>query len=265
MTDNPQVLSGDRLQIFDPHERFADAISGGASIDVVNEATQFPDQISVFSACGTRFDTPYSGTVVRLPLRTPECARRSSIRNDSFTPNNIRALFDQFINEEASQVLLFLKNITKITFKDVSQVGDVEQCAVIEITGRKPPASFVNNELYDSFPVTVLTTIKGVSNERKWRLFHYAITRRAAFAILRSMTPNVDFREEQLAEDKLIPHIGLAAPLEDPKSVNGSLFTYLPLPIRSGFHVHIHGCFALMPDRQGLRNKNETTMGNRET
>lgn len=230
----------------------------------MSEATQFSDQFSVFRAAGVRPGNPYNGTAVRLPLRTPKGAERSNIRQETFASNDIRTLFDQFISEEASEVLLFLKNITKIKFLDISQPDDTEECATITITNRKTPARDVNDKLSDSFSVTVDTTIKGTSKKRKWRLFHYAIAREEAFITLQSMMPNIGFRSEQLAEDKLIPHIGLAAPLEDPKSVTGSLFTYLPLPIRPGFHVCIHGCFALMPDRQGLRNKNEATMGGRE-
>ncbi|KAK0502390.1 hypothetical protein EDD18DRAFT_1048553, partial [Armillaria luteobubalina] len=38
---------------------------------------------------------------------------------------------------------------------------------------------------------------------------------------------------------------------------SGRLFTYLPLPIRTGFPCHVHGLFALTQSRQNLTNKTE--------
>ncbi|KAA1478276.1 hypothetical protein DENSPDRAFT_741097, partial [Dentipellis sp. KUC8613] len=37
----------------------------------------------------------------------------------------------------------------------------------------------------------------------------------------------------------------------------GLLFTYLPLPLKTGLPAHIHALFALTPDRQHLRNAEE--------
>ncbi|KAF8330979.1 hypothetical protein F5887DRAFT_895277, partial [Amanita rubescens] len=38
----------------------------------------------------------------------------------------------------------------------------------------------------------------------------------------------------------------------------GGLFTFLPLPSKTDFLVHIHAPFALTSSRQSLRNRNET-------
>ncbi|EEB88370.1 hypothetical protein MPER_13829, partial [Moniliophthora perniciosa FA553] len=37
----------------------------------------------------------------------------------------------------------------------------------------------------------------------------------------------------------------------------GRLFTFIPLPLSTGFPVHVHGLFALTPSRQHLRNNSE--------
>ena len=43
----------------------------------------------------------------------------------------------------------------------------------------------------------------------------------------------------------------------------GRLFTFLPLPLKTGFPAHVHALFALTQSRQNLHNSGET--GNRIT
>ena len=57
--------------------------------------------------------------------------------------------------------------------------------------------------------------------------------------------------------EKLTPGVDIAFPLEGP-NVKGSLFTLLPLPIKiPGSLFHINAIFALTPDRQNLKKKQE--------
>ncbi|KAJ3723890.1 hypothetical protein C8R42DRAFT_577934, partial [Lentinula raphanica] len=65
---------------------------------------------------------------------------------------------------------------------------------------------------------------------------------------------------DHLQKDKLLPHVALAFPLSK-QNFQGHLFTLLPLPISTGFPIHIHGVFALTPDRQSLRNPEEMGIG----
>ncbi|KAI0311764.1 hypothetical protein OF83DRAFT_1068263, partial [Amylostereum chailletii] len=54
----------------------------------------------------------------------------------------------------------------------------------------------------------------------------------------------------------MTPQVGLAAPLDGP-SDSGRLFTFLPLPISTGYPCSINGTFALTVDRQHLLNPEE--------
>lgn len=69
-------------------------------------------------------------------------------------------------------------------------------------------------------------------------------------------------------EEKLIPWVALAAPLNaDPPSINhvspenghtqrqGVFYSVLPLPIRTGSPVHIHGMFGISQDRSSLHSR----------
>ena len=68
-----------------------------------------------------------------------------------------------------------------------------------------------------------------------------------------------DIKEDEMQEWKFIhrvkPRHGLAAPL-DPllKDFTGSVFCFLPLPIRSGLPVHVNGNFILDSSRRALWN-----------
>ncbi len=57
---------------------------------------------------------------------------------------------------------------------------------------------------------------------------------------------------------KLRPDMRIAYPLFSDKYISGRLFTFLPLPSKTDFPVHIHALFALTSSRQSLRNRNET-------
>ena len=57
---------------------------------------------------------------------------------------------------------------------------------------------------------------------------------------------------------KLRPDMRIAYPLFSDEYTYGRLFTFLPLPSKTNFPVHIHAPFALTSSRQSLRNRNET-------
>lgn len=57
---------------------------------------------------------------------------------------------------------------------------------------------------------------------------------------------------------KLRPDMRIAYPLFSDEYTSGRLFTFLPLPSKTNFPVHIHALFALTSSRQSLRNRNET-------
>ncbi|KIO19901.1 hypothetical protein M407DRAFT_82182 [Tulasnella calospora MUT 4182] len=64
-----------------------------------------------------------------------------------------------------------------------------------------------------------------------------------------------------MKEDKLFPHVALAFPVADgvvpATGLKGRLFTLLPLPIITGFPLHIHAVLSLTSSRQNLRNAQE--------
>ncbi|KIO16414.1 hypothetical protein M407DRAFT_58917, partial [Tulasnella calospora MUT 4182] len=76
VTDNPHILSGDRLLILDPHSR-AEKYQGVVELDTKNLANEdgrierkvYEDHFATFSAVLKPDDEVYSGTAIRIPLR----------------------------------------------------------------------------------------------------------------------------------------------------------------------------------------------------
>ncbi|KIO21523.1 hypothetical protein M407DRAFT_80303, partial [Tulasnella calospora MUT 4182] len=72
-----------------------------------------------------------------------------------------------------------------------------------------------------------------------------------------------------MSKDKLGRHVALALPVprDGASSITdfqGRLFTLLPLPIITGFPVHINAVLALVSSRQNLRNSMDVEAGSRE-
>ena len=255
VTDNPQILSGSTLAIFDPHHAFAS--SGGATFDFVEQPDIHADQLSGFDffiPMASRI-RPFSKTIIRLPLRTTAGAAKSLIKKDSVDPSKIRQLFDDFIKEEIGIVLLFLTHIFSIEIYEVDDQGIITCLASVELVKSAPDSQDASFTTYRS-NVKVTTGIVGCVSQ-SWRVLCASYPDSEAVTIL-SDRLGYDVGPT-LQRHKLKPYIAIAMPLPLQSSTSGGrLYTYLPLPLSTGFPCHIHGLFALTPDRQHLRNGEET-------
>ncbi|KAJ7172033.1 hypothetical protein C8R46DRAFT_1084593 [Mycena filopes] len=266
ITDNPHFLSGRKLAIFDPHERFSAGREGGVRIDVPTEGAAYPDQLAAFDkslhpdAVGN-----FPGTVVRLPLRTANQAIKSTIKPTVVDPTLIETLFEEFVEKELSVVMLFLKHIRHISLKVISPDGRERFVGSAEI----PDLSIADKRTFsrntgarqETFKCTInVISSNGVSASQVWRIYHAVRSTEETSAILTGgLGYNVG---SKLSDDKLFSHVALAFPV-DPAAADlkGRLFTLLPLPIHTYFPVHMHGILALTQDRQSLRNIEETGTG----
>ncbi|KAF8970966.1 hypothetical protein BDZ97DRAFT_1914417 [Flammula alnicola] len=165
-----------------------------------------------------------------LPLRHTA----SKISSKVVGPHDIDHLFHEFIYEEIEISLLFLQNIQHIEIHDINERG-VSKCM----------PSFPSPDLHRSgVEITTQLTPQLSPSTTSTRLK----IKRSSGDITRI-----------LKEHKLLPNIGIATPL-DPTSeelTSGRLFTFLPLPLPTGFPVHLHAYFALTQSRQNLRNSRE--------
>jgi sacsin len=93
--------------------------------------------------------------------------------------------------------------------------------------------------------------------EKMWRITHSYFPQADSTSLL-SLRLGEDPRPI-LSKHKLLSEMAIAIPLSilHKEENAGRLFTYLPLPLKTGFPGHVHGLFALTQSRQNLNNGGE--------
>jgi sacsin len=118
-TDSPSILSQDSLLILDPHITWTKHFPnpGGPRYDFVKEAKDgtMRDQMAAFSPITEEFDQPFGGTIIRIPLRTPEQAEKSQICGRRATFSEVAEVMQTFADDFGHTGLLFMKNVSQIS------------------------------------------------------------------------------------------------------------------------------------------------------
>ena len=233
--------------ILDPHNEF-EAFPGGISIDIIDEGPDYQDQLAPFIPITKDPYKFYHGTIFRLPLRTKDQAIRSRIKNEATSPYEIRQLLEGFGHNELEEAILFLKNISTIEIRHISSSGQEYFIGRATIDQRDISAGALSTRQ------VICEASNGNLYSRIWR-FSTCLTDKSTAAQI--MSKRLDYNiGDELNKEKLVANVELAMPLSGP-SIQGRLFTLLPLPIKTGFPLHFNAVFALTPDRQGLKNVEE--------
>ncbi|EAU81693.2 hypothetical protein CC1G_02709 [Coprinopsis cinerea okayama7 len=183
----------------------------------------------------------FDGTVIRLPFRRYV----GEIQDRVVTPQEIEDLMLDFINDEFNISMLFLQHLRSIALYKIDDSGTITELGSCNITP-KPIADKV-------FKKTVAITKSGMDVEEEWLVILSEFSEKEAFeALLSRVKTELDPRI--LQKHKLRPDVGIAYPLHKTTNSIGYLFTYLRLPLATGFPAHVHAFFALTPSRQNLRN-----------
>ncbi|KAJ7629420.1 hypothetical protein DFH06DRAFT_1338309 [Mycena polygramma] len=256
VTDNPQVLSGPSLAILDPHHHFTE--SGGTKFDFVPKAVEYSDQLDAFDFFldPNARQQDFPGSVIRLPLRKP--GAQSSISSKAVDVSEIRQLFEDFVREEIGISLLFLKNITSVEVHEQDAQGGRRCLAKSSIQKGEIVSWVADSDRHTSFKCTVTTETPSLGRaERTWRIVHSYFSEAYSMSLL-SLRLGQDPRPI-LSKHKLLSELAIAIPMSilDRAENSGRLFTYLPLPLKTGFPGHVHGLFALTQSRQNLNNGGE--------
>lgn len=223
--------------MFDPLQAFTGSPGMKTAISAVPSA-----QLAPFTFFMDQHTNIFDGTVIRCPLRKIQ----SQISKNVVSPDSLAQLFQEFIANEAKISLLFLQNITRIVVYDINAEG-ASTCMLQLSISRSVPLPLGDNSTASKATVTVEGGEVSI-----WRVLLVKHDQDDAVKALSAKES-----EEFLKENKLLPQVGIAAPV-DGKKCAGRLFTFLPLPLPTGFPVHIHAYFALTQSRQNLRNSQET-------
>ncbi|KAF5349962.1 hypothetical protein D9756_009229 [Leucocoprinus leucothites] len=253
ITDTPHILSGPYLALLDPQHDFAEFMGvklGGVKLNIVKDREQYRDHLSSFNAFSSdlEMDLPFNGSIFRLPLRKSP----SQIGNRPIQPDEISKLLKDFALEELNVALLFLRHVTSVEIYEINVDGNRSEIASATID-RSP---LEPNGQYQTQKSTIRTRFPDRLEEREWRILHAPFSEEEAVAALAERLGGNP--TTTLSQHKLVPTINLAIPLNAPGLTEiGRLFTFLPLPLKTKFPVHIHALFSLTQSRQNLRNGGE--------
>lgn len=198
-------------------------------------------------------DTIFEGTIIRCPLRTIP----SKISGKTVCADEISQLFRDFVKDEIDISLLFLQNLTSIEIYEVNEQGK-STCMATSLISRSAPSACGDRNENKAYKVSVSSNVHGKEQERVWRILHCPFSQEEAVQHLAKR--RIYDASSTLKEQKLIPTVSLAVPLTiaTQAETRGRLFTFLPLPLKTGFPAHVHALFALTQSRQHLRNSGET-------
>ncbi|KAF9900752.1 hypothetical protein EC991_006925 [Linnemannia zychae] len=279
LTDCPSFISGDQLMVIEPHERIFDGkrskYSEGAVRGNFVKGEQglkiFPDQLRAFSVLeDIDFTKPYNGTIFRLPLRTPKQAESSVLTKYSHTPQEVLDMLTELKNE-ALKALLFLKHVEKIRIYERKEDQDKPtKLFEIEIVNAKEIRD-QRVQLLNDFnshvksagspkqdavlecsvrPTFKMTHEDGRTTKETWQV----TTRIGNLNKTRAAMLKDSNNDANIAEHKLIPWAGIAAPIEpSAKIIEAGLFCFLPVgDIQLPFPVHVNGHFAVEQSRRDI-------------
>jgi len=235
--------------VLDPHRVFVEH-PGGVSINVIEEGAMYKDQLAPFESIIPGEIAPFSGTAFRLPFRTSQQARRSRISDKATNVAEFREILLGFVSNELESVILFLKHITSIEVRRIDPLGKMSILGKVEIDRLD-----VTQNSGQAHRTITLSMEDGTAITRKWYFYHHHVEKTETTSLMSSRL-EYDI-EDRLTQEKLTPGVDISFPLEGP-NVRGGLFTLLPLPINiPGSSFHLNATFALTPDRQNLKKKQE--------
>ena len=259
ITDIPSFVSRDWLYFFDPaleflHEENEDKSRPGKRLcitqDIVAHSSQLDPYVGLF---GFQKNQPYSDTIFRFPFRT----RRSDLSKTIYDDTLIDQLVSE-MKEAGSNLLLFLQHVTRITFSRINPT-ESELTLILEICKKdnniniSPDLLAVSNcAKFISIDVMQYNDgIKKIMNQ-KW--------------IVGTYTSTIVFdSQSKYAISSAACEIIQENSVRFPSPLEGEVFCYLPLALKTGLPVHISSNFAIRRDRSGIHSSDKTSRRSNES
>ncbi|XP_048257517.1 sacsin-like [Haliotis rufescens] len=312
LTDVPSFISENTLVIFDPHKSFLGRPGLKANLQSVKNQRMLRNmsgQLKPFEGIfGCQFmkkgklDSTCHGTLFRFPLRTPEQAAASKIKDLSYSRHEMENFFRKFA-EGCGNLTLFTQNVSSVKFFYLPLNGDPNEPELLihvakEIRDQRilsPPNSFLNGPNVLSYAAEEWKKQTGLclkiseKSDVQLEICDTDMTRmqklKAGVTIVSWLITWVTGQgeSEQFARSGklkgLLPLAAVAIPLtlEDGRQCiykmdkcpegfyrEGHYFCFLPLPVHIPFPVHINAPFALTSDRRQLCTQTEDDKTNSE-
>lgn len=219
--------------------------SEGKKLRIGDVSSVFPNQLLPFDFFMKADDVlPFLGTVIRCPLRTS-----SSRISDQVVPSEvISKLLQEFMDQEMEVSCLFLNNINCIEIHEISPSGISTLLAKMVVSRSDPVSSTI-------FTTVVQLDRRNQVARKEWHIVESDFPRDEAINMLLQLPGySLSTIDGMLQGTKFSPEVKIAVDITtDTKPTRGRLFTFLPLPIFTGFPVHIHASFGIDASRTNLR------------
>lgn len=284
ISDHPSFISNGRAYWFDvlrkavSKEKSRKRIQGWAEKDF----DEIKPWLDTFNVSG--LEKKFQGTTFRLPLRNKETSKTSEISNEIFTFQDFLKWVDEWKN--SSDKLLFLRHIHRFVLQEIDETGkkiihlDIKTENIDEIEK-------INNEIQNEFDGKLLEICeKWEQNNTPLPLFKYKhkfkidyldrttneyLDEKKTWAVVNGLFRGKNNNLIEYARNvlsitpnprKVLPWAGVAVELDDknkPIKNESMFFTFLPLPIKSKYPIHIHGWFDLNPKRTEITSSGSGT------
>lgn len=259
LTDCPSILTGDKLLcISDPNQKYIESHSdksragigykiSGVFKEMYEDVYKsfLPDEFSL-----------EQGTMFRLPLRIGIMANSSKISQQGVTDQDMEML-SSALSEDPEGLILFLKNIRKMTFHEISEnSGELKMIFMVEKS--LPEASNEKKASFQKHVQIALQSDKAATPQKTIYQVNISTSDRkqSKWLIAEQLGSFKDSSGiEQNQSDKL-PQAAVAACVHcEParqEVFRGEAFCSLPLPGKTGLPVHVNGNFEVDSSRRGL-------------
>ena len=229
ITDIPSFISRDYLQIFDPTLRYLkgavkDFTKPGKKLNLSHPILRSSKQLQPYQGLfGFSSQQSYSGTMFRLPFRSSP----SEISSTMYGKHTIDEMVSD-LKKCSSELVLFLKHITKITFSFIEADSSAPRY-LVEIERATQQCRGTNL-------VTVTTREDGGSSSSKVWLVSSSEEDISGKQGTGSVACLMEAREGRYEVQRCI----------------GETFCFLPLSKSTGLPVHVSANFAVMTNRRGI-------------
>ena len=258
-------MSGKSIGFLDPHKVCFNNDYSGKEYTVKTKLLEgeIRDQFEPFKGVFD-FDFQkeyYKSTLFRFPLRTSP----SRLSHTKYTKDKVDKLFES-LEEEASIILLFMKNIQHISvYERLSDADSVKRIFEVEIAPEKRES--VEQERQRMMNAVERScadgTVQDLESESSYVVDACFVNSQCKksfrWLVLNQIGLEGHKRITELSQKLSLPAwVGCAVPLnEDAQKENsGRIFCFLPLPrdvdCQTGLPVLVHGAFGVTDNRRGL-------------
>ncbi|XP_072166132.1 sacsin-like [Diadema setosum] len=271
LTDVPCFVSRHFIQYFDPHTThlggvLRDKSQPGVRVNLLRtlQLRRFPDQFMPFNGVfGCRMSEPfhYDGSLFRLPLRSKEAALKSEISRESYDKVRLKGLLLSMWKSSGS-LLIFTKKVMKVSMSYLpAESTDASKAAKLFSIEK----DFLENTVKDDIILCTESVTQEMTPSGAEFFHNETAMLKKIFKSIKVTCEGSATTRKMAAEESdvgLSPRGEVAMTfLESHDSkLQGEVYCYLPLSMKSMLPVHINGAFAVTDNRQHLHKRTPSGM-----